>query len=87
MQLITKKNSQCLQIQPTAPQQPAEAAAAVTPSASGPASVLTDMRTQNLITLSEMGFYDDKLNLELLDRYNENLENVIADLVIRAKKH
>ena len=54
---------------------------------SGPASVLTDVRTQNLITLSEMGFYDAKLNLELIEMYNENLENVIADLVIRAKKH
>jgi hypothetical protein len=49
--------------------------------------VLTDVRTQNLITLSEMGFYDAKLNLELIEMYNGNLENVIADLVIRAKKN
>jgi len=45
-----------------------------------------DDRTQNLITLSDMGFFDDRLNEELLGRYNDNLENVIADLLLRASK-
>lgn len=68
-------------------QQPINASASTPLPDSGPASVLTDARTQNLITLSEMGFFNAKLNIELLEMYNDNLEHVIADLVIRAKKN
>jgi hypothetical protein len=53
---------------------------------SGPPSVLSDPRTQNLIALSEMGFLNDRLNDELLDRYNENMENVVADLLLRERR-
>jgi hypothetical protein len=53
--------------------------------ASGPASALTDARTQNLITLSEMGFFDAKLNGELLDTLKDNVELVIANLLIKTR--
>ncbi|XP_059476917.1 uncharacterized protein LOC132197579 isoform X2 [Neocloeon triangulifer] len=43
----------------------------------------TDPRTQNLITLADMGFFDDRLNEQLLDRYKENLQEVVAELILR----